>query len=93
MTGRGVHVVDAMQYHAGRVDSVVARSDRLVLDHGLNDTTSMLFRFANGASGYLGTVIATAEGWRMQVFGSKGWAKVGCMINAQPTVIAVLVCG
>jgi predicted dehydrogenase len=37
----------------------------------------MLFRFASGASGYLGTVIATAETWRMQVFGSKGWVELG----------------
>ena len=60
MTGRGVHVVDAMLYLAGRVDSVVAQSHRLVQDFGADDTTSMLFRFASGATGYLGTVIATA---------------------------------
>ena len=99
MTGRGVHVVDAMLYLAGPVASVVAQSERLTLDYGLDDTTSMLFKFASGSTGYLGTVIATAEGWRMQVLGSKGWAKVGsiphlhtwslttCMVNAQPTVI------
>jgi predicted dehydrogenase len=50
---------------------------RRVLRHGLDDTTSMLFRFRSGASGYLGTVIATAETWRMQIFGSKGWVEVG----------------
>jgi predicted dehydrogenase len=77
MTGRGVHVVDAMLYLAGRIDAVVAQSARLVQDFGADDTTSMLFRFASGASGYLGTVIATAETWRMQVFGSNGWAEVG----------------
>jgi predicted dehydrogenase len=77
MTGRGVHVVDAMLYLAGRIDSVVAHSQRLVQDFGADDTTSMLFRFASGATGYLGTVIATAETWRMQVFGSEGWAEVG----------------
>jgi predicted dehydrogenase len=99
MTGRGVHVVDAMLYLAGRIEQVFAQSARLTLDYGLDDTTSMLFTFKSGASGYLGTVIATAEGWRMQVCGSKGWATVGsiphlhtwslttCMINAQPTVI------
>jgi predicted dehydrogenase len=99
MTGRGVHVVDAMLYLAGRIDSVVAQSARLTLDYGLDDTTSMLFRFTSGATAYLGTVIATAECWRLQVFGSKGWASVGsiphlhtwslttCMVNAQPTVI------
>ena len=36
-----------------------------------------IFGLGRGASGYLGTVIATAETWRMQVLGSKGWAEVG----------------
>jgi predicted dehydrogenase len=77
MTGRGVHVVDAMLYLAGPVDTVHAQSKRLALDYGIDDTTSMLFQFKGGATGYLGTIIATAETWRMQVFGSKGWAEVG----------------
>ena len=77
MTGRGVHVVDAMLYLAGQIDQVTAQSLRLVQDFGMDDTTSMLFRFKGGATGYLGTVIATAETWRLQVFGSKGWAEVG----------------
>ena len=77
MTGRGVHVVDAMMYLAGQVDTVTAQSYRLALDYGIDDTTSMLFRFRTGATGYLSTIIATAETWRMQVFGSKGWVEVG----------------
>ncbi|MDP2706763.1 MAG: Gfo/Idh/MocA family oxidoreductase, partial [Burkholderiales bacterium] len=77
MTGRGVHVVDAMLYLSGRIDTVFAQSCRRALDYGTDDTTSMLFRFRNGAGGYLGTFIATAETWRMQVFGSRGWAEVG----------------
>ena len=77
MTGRGVHVVDAMLYVAGPIESVVAQSQRLAQDFGVDDTTSMLFRFAGGPTGYLGTVIATAETWRMQVFGSNGWVEVG----------------
>ncbi len=77
MTGRGVHVVDAMLYLAGHISQVTAQSFRLVQDFGMDDTTSMLFRFKGGATGYLGTVIATAETWRLQVFGSKGWAEVG----------------
>ena len=84
MTGRGVHVVDAMLYLAGRIDSVVAQSHRLVHDFGVDDTTSMLFRFAGGPTGYLGTVIATAETWRLQVFGSKGWAEVGDVEHLTP---------
>jgi predicted dehydrogenase len=77
MTGRGVHVVDAMLYLGGAIDSVHAQSFRLAQDFGVDDTTSMLFRFGQGPTGYLGTVIATAETWRLQVFGSKGWAEVG----------------
>ena len=77
MTGRGVHVVDAMLYLAGAIDQVYAQSFRLAQDFGVDDTTSMLFRFTSGATGYLGTVIASAETWRMHVFGSKGWVEVG----------------
>ncbi|GAB3659455.1 Gfo/Idh/MocA family protein [Ramlibacter alkalitolerans] len=77
MTGRGVHVIDAMLFLAGPIEQVTAQSFRLAQDFGVDDTTSMLLRFASGATGYLGTVIATAETWRLQVFGSKGWAQVG----------------
>ncbi|MEQ1773277.1 MAG: Gfo/Idh/MocA family oxidoreductase [Burkholderiales bacterium] len=77
MTGRGVHVVDAMLYLAGKIDSVYAQSSRLALDYGTDDTTSMLFKFRNNATAYLSTVIATAETWRLQLFGSKGWMEVG----------------
>jgi predicted dehydrogenase len=77
MTGRGVHVVDAFLYVAGHVDSVHAQSFRRVLSYGIDDTTSMLIRFRSGATGYISTIIATAETWRMQVFGSKGWVEVG----------------
>jgi len=77
MTGRGVHVVDAMLFLAGRIDAVFAQSFRLAQDFGMDDTTSMLFRFDSGATGYLGTIIATAETWRLQVFGANGWIEVG----------------
>ena len=77
MTGRGVHVLDAMLYLAGHVEQVTAQSFRLAQDFGVDDTTSMLLRFANGATGYLGTVIATPETWRLQVLGSKAWVEVG----------------
>lgn len=77
MTGRGIHVIDAMLYLAGHVQQVTAQSLRLAQDFGVDDTTSMLLQFDSGATGYLGTIIATAETWRMQVFGSNGWVEVG----------------
>src|SRR5438132_478113 len=71
-------IVAAALYLAGsHIGSVVAQSERLVHDYGADDTTSMLFRFQSGASAYLGTVIATAETWRLQIFGSKGWLELG----------------
>jgi predicted dehydrogenase len=77
MTGRGVHVIDAMMYLAGPITEVNAKSFRLAQDFGSDDTTSMLLGFKSGATAYLGTVIATAETWRMQIFGSNGWVQVG----------------
>lgn len=77
MTGRGVHVVDAMLHLAGPVKRVTAQSVRLAQDFGVDDTTSLLLAFDSGATGMLSTVIATAETWRLQVFGSKGWVAVG----------------
>src|SRR5258706_5971452 len=77
MTGRGVHLVDAMICLSGKIESVVVQSSRMVRDFGLDDTTSMLFRFHSRATDYLCTVIATAETWRLQVFGANGWAEMG----------------
>ena len=77
MTGRGVHVIDAMLFLAGPIAQVTAQSFRLAQDFGVDDTTSMLLRFESGATGYLGTVIATPETWRLQVFGSNAWVEVG----------------
>ncbi len=74
MTGMGVHVTDAMIHLCGEIESVRCQSLRLVLQVDMDDTTSLLCRFANGMSGYMATLTATAHIWRLQVFGTKGWA-------------------
>ena len=51
MTGRGVHVIDAMMYLAGPIDRVTAQSYRLAQDFGSDDTTSMMLHFAGGSTG------------------------------------------
>ncbi len=79
MTGRGVHNMDAMIFLTGPVDQVYAQSFRQVLDRGVDDTTSVLYRFQSGATGYLGMVLASAECWRMQFFGTGGMAEVGAI--------------
>jgi predicted dehydrogenase len=76
MTGRGMHVTDLMIALFGPVSQVYARSARLVLTSELDDTTAMLLSFECGMSGTLTTLTATADIWRLQVYGSKGWAEM-----------------
>jgi len=76
MTGKGVHMTDLMIALFGAVEEVDARSLQLVLQEDVDDTTSMLLRFAAGNTGYLGTINATADMWHLRVFGSKGWAEM-----------------
>ncbi|MBI4206158.1 MAG: Gfo/Idh/MocA family oxidoreductase [Betaproteobacteria bacterium] len=78
MTARGIHTLDAMIQIAGLVRTVYAFSDRrkLPADVDIDDTTSMLLKFASGATGYLGTVFVTGELYRVHVFGSKGWLEL-----------------
>ncbi|MDX1605194.1 MAG: Gfo/Idh/MocA family oxidoreductase [Candidatus Competibacterales bacterium] len=76
MTGKGLHVTDLMIALCGPIREVDARSLRQVLEIEMDDTTVMLLGFASGATGYLGTLTATADVWRLQVFGSEGWAEM-----------------
>ncbi len=74
MTGKGLHMSDLMILFAGSITEVDARSKRRVLTADLDDTTIMLIGFASGATATLATLTATADMFRLQVFGSKGWA-------------------
>jgi len=78
MTARGIHTLDAMIQIAGLATSVYAFSDKrkLPADVDMDDTTSMLLKFASGASGSLSTVFVTADLYRVHVFGSKGWIEL-----------------
>jgi len=75
MTARGIHTLDTMIQIAGLVTNVYAFSDKRkhAPEITMDDTTSMLLKFASGATGYLSTIFVTAELWRVHVFGSKGW--------------------
>jgi predicted dehydrogenase len=76
MTGRGLHMSDLMIQFAGPIAEVDARSKRQVLSGDLDDTTVMLLGFASGATGYLGSLTATADMFRFRVFGAKGWVEL-----------------
>ncbi len=74
MTSMGIHTVDTFIHLCGKLASVRAHSLRQVLQVETDDTTSVMLRFATGQSALLSTLQATARQWRIQVFGTKGWA-------------------
>jgi predicted dehydrogenase len=76
MAGSGIHVIDAMIGLLGPISEVTAQSFRLIHEIPIDDTTSMLFRFAGGQTGYLVALTATATVFRMQVFGDRGAAEL-----------------
>jgi len=59
--GTGIHVIDAMIGLAGPIAEVQAQSYRLVHTIAFDDTTTMLFRLAGGATGHLAAPTATAS--------------------------------
>lgn len=76
LTLMGVHIFDAMIDLLGPIASVGATSLRQVLNIELDDTSAGVLRFAGGQSGYMSTLTASARLWRLQLFGTKGWAHV-----------------
>jgi predicted dehydrogenase len=76
MTAMGVHNLDAMIHLFGRIDEVYAKSLRRGISYDAEDTTSVLFGFANGMSGNLLSSLVTAITYRLAVFGTKGCAEL-----------------
>lgn len=76
MAGSGIHLIDSMIHLAGPVAGVTAQSFRLVHDFTLDDTTSVLLRFAGGATGYIACLTATAPTFRFQAFGDRATAEL-----------------
>ena len=91
MTSLGIHCIDSFIHLNGPISQVQAYSLKQVLTVESNDTTAMMLRFENGATGLLGTLTATARLFRLQVFGTKGWVRIDedgtmtvCAIDGQP---------
>lgn len=76
MAARGIHNLDLMIRLCGEIGAVCAVSERREVPIDVDDTTAMMFRFAGGATGYLGTSMATGNYWRIHVFGSAGWIEM-----------------
>ncbi|GLK74035.1 Gfo/Idh/MocA family oxidoreductase [Ancylobacter dichloromethanicus] len=76
MTGLGVHIVDSMIDLFGEIEAVACQSVHRAAPSRLSDTTSVLLRFAQGGTGSLLAMTATAPAYRFAVHGSKGWAEI-----------------
>jgi len=72
MTGTGIHILDAFTNLAGPASEVSAQFISSRAGQNPLDTVSVLFRFANGVSGFLGAVRPSPFYWRVQVFGDQG---------------------
>ena len=72
LTPMGVHVIDAYIHLFGEIDEVYCQSFRRAVPNDTDDTSSILFRFRNGMSGYMANMLATAPSFRVQGYGLGG---------------------
>jgi predicted dehydrogenase len=75
MTGIGIHTLDSMIGLVGKVTEVHCIATRRSAPQ-IDDTTSILLKFENGATGMIMSCLATAVTYRFAVFGSKGLAEI-----------------
>jgi predicted dehydrogenase len=75
MTAIGVHLVDGMIDLFGPIRQVYAEVARRAAPLA-DDTTDVLLRFANGASGHIFCSTAATPHYRMAVYGTQGFAEV-----------------
>jgi predicted dehydrogenase len=72
MTGMGIHVIDQMISANGNISSAYAQTAKVIKMGELDEVTSVLFKFANGATGYLGTSIASSVLYNFRVIAENG---------------------
>ena len=72
MTGTGIHILDAFANIAGPAEQITAQFISRREGADPRDTVSVLFKFANGISGFLGAVRASPLYFRVHVFGDEG---------------------
>jgi predicted dehydrogenase len=76
MGAMGIHMVDMLINLCGPITEVHAISIRRAVKIDVDDTTTMLFRFKNGMTGYLATLAATTPTQRIEVFGTQGSVEI-----------------
>ncbi|MGV6876475.1 Gfo/Idh/MocA family protein [Pseudochelatococcus sp. B33] len=76
LAGLGIHMIDAMIDIVGPIDAVCCQSVSRAAPNGNEDTTSMLLRFSNGATGFVSCISATAPLYRFCLYGSGGHIEI-----------------
>ena len=75
ITAVGVHSIDKMIEFGGRVRDVWCNTTR-VIPGPSDDTTTVMFRFENGATGLLFCTVASATNFNFTLYGTKGLAEI-----------------
>lgn len=75
MTHLGVHRIDSFVQVLGRIERVYVQSSRNTLNAPWAESVAMLVKFCSGATGLIGSSLATPLNSRFQIFGSAGWAE------------------
>jgi predicted dehydrogenase len=75
ITAVGVHSIDHMIEFGGEVADVLATTKRYIPGSPSDDTTNIMLRFKNGATGLLFCSVATATTLSFTLFGTKGLAE------------------
>ncbi len=76
MAPLGMHQIDHVIDLFGRFDTVYALSDRIAVEADVDDTSSAMFKLQSGATGSIATIVATAIGMNITIFGTKASAEI-----------------
>lgn len=71
VAGLGVHMLDLMCWLAGPATRVVAQAKHIVAPVDIDDTSSAIFEFASGPTGYLGGSYVSPYTSFLNVYGTK----------------------
>ena len=76
MTGMGIHIIDQMIASNGNISSAYAQTAKVIKMGDLDEITSVLFKFENGSTGYLGTSIASSIFYNFRVIAENGTIEI-----------------
>ncbi len=88
IAGLGIHLIDLMCWIAGPIVAVTAQAKRRVLAVDVDDTTSVLFEFESGVTGYLGCMFAAPYTSLLNVYGTRMNAFAG--IDSESVVVKTI---